>query len=430
MFGGMLAVVVCGCWQMGGIGRVFSAAKAANRIEFSDLDVSPLKRHSVWSLVLGGSVTWLVIYGSNQSQVQRALWLNLPGLILLLFLCGFAGLVAYTRYKDCDPLSVNLINKNDQILPFYVIDNFGHIPGFTGLFVASIFSGAMSTLSSGVNALVTVTLEDFIKPYSKIKFCTENDDSALFSKFLVVGYGTVVVMIAMAASTLGNLIQACFSLFGSIGGPIMATFLLGMLCSWATWKGALSGLIVGEVMSVYQASGSYVFRRLSVTAPLSTAGCINETGNLFMNRNFSSAYFDKTLRPANTSSEFDFDLYHISYMYQGVWAVLWTLTVSLVVSLFSNGYGDANREITRYTTYLFFVSAFSNKCFLLNDMSSDNIENFKTSASSASRGLLQKVYPCQKSSDKPDLRLDIYPSKWDGQFEEKAGGERMSLLMA
>ena len=42
-------------------------------------------------------------------------------------------------------------------------------PGFPGFFVAGIFSGALSTVSGGLNSLAAVTLEDFIKPYwSKI----------------------------------------------------------------------------------------------------------------------------------------------------------------------------------------------------------------------------------------------------------------------
>ena len=33
----------------------------------------PLVRHSVWSLAIGGTFTWLAIYGVNQAQIQRAL---------------------------------------------------------------------------------------------------------------------------------------------------------------------------------------------------------------------------------------------------------------------------------------------------------------------------------------------------------------------
>jgi sodium-coupled monocarboxylate transporter 8/12 len=37
------------------------------------------------------------------------------------------------------------------------------MPGLAGLFVAGIFSGSLSTVSSAVNSLAAVTLEDYLK---------------------------------------------------------------------------------------------------------------------------------------------------------------------------------------------------------------------------------------------------------------------------
>ncbi len=34
-------------------------------------DPDPLKRHTFWTIVIGGSVMWVSIYSINQSQVQR-----------------------------------------------------------------------------------------------------------------------------------------------------------------------------------------------------------------------------------------------------------------------------------------------------------------------------------------------------------------------
>lgn len=35
------------------------------------------------------------------------------------------------------------VEKKDQLLPFYVLDVAGHIPGLSGLFIAGIFSAAL-----------------------------------------------------------------------------------------------------------------------------------------------------------------------------------------------------------------------------------------------------------------------------------------------
>jgi len=41
----------------------------------------------------------------------------------------------------------------------------GSIPGLTGLFVAGIFSSALSSVSPVLNSLAAVTMEDYIKVY-------------------------------------------------------------------------------------------------------------------------------------------------------------------------------------------------------------------------------------------------------------------------
>jgi len=48
-------------------------------------------------------------------------------------------------------------------MPIYVVDSLKNIPGLAGLFVAGIFSGSLSTVSSAVNSLAAVTLEDYVK---------------------------------------------------------------------------------------------------------------------------------------------------------------------------------------------------------------------------------------------------------------------------
>lgn len=48
-------------------------------------------------------------------------------------------------------------------MPLYVLDTMGFIPGLTGLFVAGIFSSALSSVSPVLNSLAAVTMEDYIK---------------------------------------------------------------------------------------------------------------------------------------------------------------------------------------------------------------------------------------------------------------------------
>src|SRR5215510_8140669 len=101
-----------------------------------------------------------------------------------------AGLIVYAYYENCDPFLAKRIHAADQILPLFVMDTLSFIPGFAGLFISTVFSGSLrlvmlnspksaygsllyfcSTVSSGVNSLAAVVLEDLIKPYcSRITF--------------------------------------------------------------------------------------------------------------------------------------------------------------------------------------------------------------------------------------------------------------------
>ncbi len=212
-----LAVVILGEMTVGGSERVFERNFVSKRIELFHLDPSILVRHTFWSQVVGGYFTWMTIYGVNQTMIQRyltvskvktakqAIWLSGIAITVILSVVAYAGnqisanqrdpqidgfnlgLVIYAHYETCDPIKSGLVGTKDQLLPLFVMDLMSDIKGFPGFFVAGIFSGALSTVSGGLNSLAAVTLEDFIKVFYK----KELDDAKAtrISKFLALGYG-------------------------------------------------------------------------------------------------------------------------------------------------------------------------------------------------------------------------------------------------
>ena len=74
-----------------------------------------------------------------------------------------------------------------QLYPFYVMQILGKLPGFTGLFIAAILSASLSTISSGVNSMVTVIIEDIYKRLSIARPMT-NESQAMISKLLCKCY--------------------------------------------------------------------------------------------------------------------------------------------------------------------------------------------------------------------------------------------------
>jgi sodium-coupled monocarboxylate transporter 8/12 len=59
----------------------------------------------------------------------------------------------------------------------------GRFPGLTGLFIASVLSASLSTVSSGVNSIATVCLEDIYKRIS-VENSISDKQQAIISKIL------------------------------------------------------------------------------------------------------------------------------------------------------------------------------------------------------------------------------------------------------
>lgn len=132
-------------------------------------------RTSFWTVSLGLTTMWISNLGVSQGCIQR--FLAVPdfnvaknsviiftiGLIFIKSCSCLIGLIMYANYEDCDPVTTGHVKKLDQILPYYVMDVAGRIPGLPGLFVSGIFSAALSTLSSSLNTLAGTLYEDFIR---------------------------------------------------------------------------------------------------------------------------------------------------------------------------------------------------------------------------------------------------------------------------
>ncbi|NWY21286.1 SC5A5 protein, partial [Aphelocoma coerulescens] len=176
MLAGFVAIAIRGVQLVGGPAEVLSIAANGSRINFADFNPDPRSRYTAWTLLLGGTVVWLSMYGVNQAQVQRyvacrsereakmALLVNQVGLFCIVSSAVSCGLVMFALYRDCDPLLAGAIAAPDQYMPYLVLDIFESTPGVPGLFLACAYSGTLSTASTSINAMAAVTVEDFVRP--------------------------------------------------------------------------------------------------------------------------------------------------------------------------------------------------------------------------------------------------------------------------
>lgn len=285
MFAAIYSVIIVSAIKAGGLRAIWSAAESSGRLNFTEISLDPTIRHTWWSLIFGGMVTYLSLYGVNQTQVQRllsvrnlkgaqsALWWNLPILCCLSFSTLFSGLAIFYYYQKCDPVLNGRIKSRDQLMPLFAVDTMGQYPGLCGLFVSGIFSASLSTVSSAVSSLSAVTLEDYLKPLYKKIFKRPMTDSSttLPSKIMACIYGLVCIALAFGAGSMGGVLQASLTIFGVVGGPLLAVFTLGMCTTKANQRGVMVGLLLGLAFSFWIGFGGP--KPPPPSLPLTDEGC-------------------------------------------------------------------------------------------------------------------------------------------------------------
>ncbi|XP_025261690.1 sodium-coupled monocarboxylate transporter 1-like [Camponotus floridanus] len=347
MFGSMLLIVIKGTVDVGGVSLVIRRNLESGRIELPTTDWSPLTRHTIWALTIGGFVHWLQIAGINQNMIQRylslptvqsarrALWCFIFGVLTLIGMCGYSGLLIYAWYHECDPLTTKLARAKDQLLPLLVMNVLGEFPGLPGVFVAGVFSAALSSLSTGLNSMSAVVLEDFVKPFIKTPFTRKTADR--FMKLTVVVFGTICVALVFVVEQAGlHVLQLSMSLGAITNGPSLGIFIMGILLPWVNGKGALIGGLAGLSFMGWLglsaeaaiASGQIKFD----VKPVTTEGCtysFPQVENLLL-----SVPPDSILDDAN--GEEPWALYRLSYLWYTMTGALTTITVGLIVTLITS----------------------------------------------------------------------------------------------
>ncbi|XP_028967632.1 sodium-coupled monocarboxylate transporter 1 [Galendromus occidentalis] len=292
---GMIALCVTGIVEAGGLTEVFARADQGGRIQLFNSGWDPSSGTVIWNVLLGTSMVWLGSYGTSQTEVQRlcsvsslreakiALYCNIPGVMLNISLGCLAGLVIYAKYYDCDPLKAGYIHRTDQLMPFFVMDVLGSTPGLPGLFVAVIFSAALSTMSSGFNSLAAVAYEDFLQ--FTIFGAFPRLDQRRASVEPAATYGFLSIGLAFLAGSVESLIKAAFAMSGALSGPLLGVFTLGMLAPRINGKSALLGLIVGQTLCIAIVATSLTSD--SRTLATSIGGCIDAPAGGLVNNSTS-----------------------------------------------------------------------------------------------------------------------------------------------
>ncbi|XP_059618767.1 sodium-coupled monocarboxylate transporter 1-like [Phlebotomus argentipes] len=344
MFGAIILVIIKGTRNIGGFEVLWQRAVESGRIEGPDFTLDPRTRNTFFSVVLGGMTYWLKSNAISQNMIQRylslpslsaarkSLWIFTIGVSCLVVFCCYCGLLIYATYHDCDPLTTKLAKAKDQLLPLLVMDILGDFPGLPGLFVAGVFSAALSSLSTGLNSMSAVFLEDFFRAFSKEQLSERK--TAYIMRGVVVVLGTLCVCLVFVVERLGQVLQLSMSLGSITNGPLLGVFTIGVMIPWVEGTGVLVGAVTSLVImawiclnaQVAIASGELTFP----TKPVATNGC---TYTFVPGEAMSMLAVNVTEEiPPIPPEDQGFLIYHISYLWYVLLGCVLTIIVSLIVS--------------------------------------------------------------------------------------------------
>uniref|UniRef100_A0A182XVS6 Sodium/solute symporter n=1 Tax=Anopheles stephensi TaxID=30069 RepID=A0A182XVS6_ANOST len=317
MVGAMIIVIIKGTADVGGLSVVIERNSAGGRFEAPDFNPDPTARNTFWTLLIGGTFFWTSTNAINQNMMQRylslpslgsarkALVLFLIGTTTLLAMCCYNGLLIFAMYHDCDPLTTGLAKAKDQLVPLLVMEVLGEYPGLAGLFVAGIFSAALSSLSTALNSLSAIVLEDFCKPFVS-KPLTETQTRYIM-RFTVLAFGALAVMMVIVVEKMGAVLQLSMSLGPVTLGPLFGLFLMGFFFPRINGSCAIVGTTAGLALMSYIVIRSQISIALKeivfAEKPVTVSGCQYE----FTPKNGSLFVEDST--PGEKS------LHHVSFLY-------------------------------------------------------------------------------------------------------------------
>lgn len=221
------------------------------------MNPSPFVRTSFWTLTVGMTTAWVAKLGVSQCCIQRFLavpnievakksvWVFAFGLGALKLGAILLGLIVYAKYESCDPVTTKQIKKLDQIVPLFVMEVASRIPGLPGLFIAGIFSAALSSISSILNTKAGIIYEDFLR--DRFPDATEKRASDIM-KLLVVILGIIMLSLVFVVEHLGSIFRLNYAINGLTIGAFFGIFSIGMMSRTANTKGVMCGAIVSLIV--------------------------------------------------------------------------------------------------------------------------------------------------------------------------------------
>jgi SSS family transporter len=226
-------------------------------MDFSKLGING-DEYGMLPMLLGGIFLYVSYYGTDQTQVQRALAAKnlkavrqtylMNGIVRFFVTLAYCSMgLVVGAFMLSKPEMVALIgDRPDRMLPMFMLH---YLPnGMMGFVLVGILSAAMSTYSSIFNSLAAVTVEDFLARGKSLEPKTYVLWSRLASLFWM---GVCVIASCFVGGFATTVIESINKIGSLFYGPILMLFVLAILSKRTTGLGVNIGLIAGVAANIY-----------------------------------------------------------------------------------------------------------------------------------------------------------------------------------
>lgn len=261
IFFGLLILGVFALGDIGGVSGFLEKVDPARlkAVDFKSFGFSG-DEFGFFPMLFGGMVLYMSYYGCTQLQAQRVMsakslkeaqrllaangFLRFP--VVLLY-CMVGLLLGVVFAGSADLMSKVPADKVDTMMAIYILERLPH--GIIGILLVAILAAAMSSLSSAVNSLAAVTLEDL----TVTGILKEDSQRRVFwGRAVSVMWGVIFLLTSNFAGKIApTVIEAINKVGAAMYGPVLAVFLLGILTRRVGAKAVNAGLLAGVFLNLY-----------------------------------------------------------------------------------------------------------------------------------------------------------------------------------
>lgn len=252
LIGGVVVMAILLFKPEGGPAAVVGLALEHNKMSLGSMNWD-FTRLTFVVMVVNGLFYALQKYTTDQTIVQRFLLVDSDKKAIKAALMGpllcvptwmmfiFIGTCLWSFYQITQlPLPADVLKKPEAVFPYFIMTQ---LPvGVIGLVLSALLAAAMSTLSSDLNCLAVIGVEDF---YRRFRPGSSDQQRLRLGKLIVCASGVLAMAIAFLyvkaeGKSVLAIVFKCYAIFS---GGIAGLFALAFFTTRANRQGVMIGIV-------------------------------------------------------------------------------------------------------------------------------------------------------------------------------------------